>query len=168
MIVEIQKISRLEKHQYFSWGYACNFTKYLSYFQSNAISFGFSSFYLFTLEINVRKHTFRHMCPAKIQISLHIHAVWSESSLGASGQPRMQHFFMHTCISEGMFFHIASETRKYSAGNELQFSTLGKNFRWHFKIFFLIFPRKQVLTFHANCLHLRQFNEMSNPVFWEK
>ena len=29
--------------------------------------------------------------------------------------------------------------------------------RRHFEIFFLIFPRKQVLTFHANCLHWRQF-----------
>ena len=32
---------------------------------------------------NIRKRTFGHMRPAKIQISLHIRAVWSESSLGA-------------------------------------------------------------------------------------
>ena len=32
---------------------------------------------------NVRKRTFGHMHPAKIQISLRIRAVWSESSLGA-------------------------------------------------------------------------------------
>ena len=31
---------------------------------------------------NVRKHTFGHVCPLKIQISLCIRAVWSESSLG--------------------------------------------------------------------------------------
>ena len=32
---------------------------------------------------NVRKRTFGHMRPAKIQISLRIRAVWSESPLGA-------------------------------------------------------------------------------------
>ena len=32
---------------------------------------------------NVRKRTFGHVHPAKIQISLRIRAVWSESSLGA-------------------------------------------------------------------------------------
>ena len=31
---------------------------------------------------NVRKRTFEHVRPAKIQISLRIRAVWSESSLG--------------------------------------------------------------------------------------
>ena len=40
----------------------------------------------------------------------------------------------------------------------LTLSTPGKNFsRRHFEIFFLIFPRKQNLTFHANCLQWRQF-----------
>ena len=29
------------------------------------------------------ENTFGHVCPAKFQISLRIHAVWSESSLGA-------------------------------------------------------------------------------------
>ena len=28
---------------------------------------------------------------------------------------------------------------------------------WQFDDIFLIFPRKQNLTFHANCLHWRQF-----------
>ena len=32
----------------------------------------------------------------------------------------------------------------------------------------LIFPRKQDLTFHANCLLRDNLHEMSNPVFWEK
>ena len=31
---------------------------------------------------------------------------------------------------------------------------------------FLMFPRKQDLTFHANCLH--NSHEISNPVFLEK
>ena len=31
---------------------------------------------------NVRNHTFEHVCPVKIQISMHIHTFWSESSLG--------------------------------------------------------------------------------------
>ena len=38
-------------------------------------------------------------------------------------------------------------------------------------IFFLIFPQKQDLTFHANCLHWRHYyylHEMSKPVFLEK
>ena len=39
----------------------------------------------------------------------------------------------------------------------LTLSTLGEIFSRHIEIFFLIFPRKQVLTFHANCLQWRQF-----------
>ena len=35
------------------------------------------------MSLNVRKRTFRHVLSAKIQISLRIRAVWSESSLGA-------------------------------------------------------------------------------------
>ena len=35
------------------------------------------------MSCNIRKCTFEHVCPAKSQISLHIHVVWSESSLGA-------------------------------------------------------------------------------------
>ena len=31
----------------------------------------------------IRKRTLDNMRPAKIQFSLHIHAIWSESSLGA-------------------------------------------------------------------------------------
>ena len=32
-----------------------------------------------------------------------------------------------------------------------------------------IFPRKQDLMFHANCLSIRDnLHEMPNPVFWEK
>ena len=33
------------------------------------------------MSCNVRKRTFWHVCPTKFQISLHIHTVWSESSL---------------------------------------------------------------------------------------
>ena len=35
------------------------------------------------LSHDVRKCTFEHVRTAKIQISLHIRAIWSESSLGA-------------------------------------------------------------------------------------
>ena len=35
------------------------------------------------MDFNVRKHTFRHVRPAKILISLRIRAVWPESSLEA-------------------------------------------------------------------------------------
>ena len=37
---------------------------------------------LFVLVWYFRKYTYGHVCPAKIQISLHIRAGWSESSLG--------------------------------------------------------------------------------------
>ena len=73
----------------------------------------------------------------------------------------------------------------------LTLSTLGKIFsRLHIEIFFLFFPRKMDLLFHANCLFsaddiLKYFPyfsqktgldisigynslEMSNPVFWKK
>ena len=48
-----------------------------------------------------------------------------------------------------------------SASNQilrLTLSTLGKIFsRQHIEIFFVIFPRKHVLVFHANCLQCKQF-----------
>ena len=48
----------------------------------------------------------------------------------------------------------------------LMLSTLGKNFsRRQIYDIFLIFPRKQDLTFHANCLNL---HKKSNSVFREK
>ena len=43
--------------------------------------------------------------------------------------------------------------------------------RQYFEIFFLPFPRKQVLTFHVNSLIVSngdKLHEMSNRVFWEK
>ena len=47
-------------------------------------------------------------------------------------------------------------------------STLGKIFsRRHIEIIFLFFPRKQALTFHANCLQGDNLHEMLNLVFWE-
>ena len=48
------------------------------------------------VSLNVRKRTFEHMRPAKIQIRLRIRAVWSESSLGAVWMPKMRCFFMWT------------------------------------------------------------------------
>ena len=48
-------------------------------------------------------------------------------------------------------------------------SMLGKIFnRQDFEIFFIIFPRKQALTFYANVSNGDNLLEMSNPVFWEK
>ena len=42
--------------------------------------------------------------------------------------------------------------------SKLLLSTLGKIFsRRHIETFFFVFPLKQVLTFHANCLQWRQF-----------
>ena len=49
----------------------------------------------------------------------------------------------------------------------LTLSTLGYNFRrWHFGIIF--FPRKQILTFHANCLQWTQFERNVKSFFWEQ
>ena len=45
---------------------------------------------------------------------------------------------------------------------------IGKNFSQHFELFFLIFPRKQALTFHANCLLRKQFASNVKPVFGEQ
>ena len=41
---------------------------------------------------NVRKRTLWYMRPAKIQISLRIRAVWSESSLGAFWLAKVKNF----------------------------------------------------------------------------
>ena len=35
------------------------------------------------MSLNVRKRTFEHVRQVKIQISLRIHTIWSESALGA-------------------------------------------------------------------------------------
>ena len=43
---------------------------------------------------SIRKHTFGHVYPCKIQTSLFICADWSESFLGKFRFPRMQSFFM--------------------------------------------------------------------------
>ena len=45
---------------------------------------------------NIRKQTFGCVRPAKLQINLHIHAFWSESSLAAFLIDRMQSVFMRT------------------------------------------------------------------------
>ena len=77
---------------------------------------------------DIRKCTFQHVCPVKIQISLHIRAVWSESSPGLFGI-NMDAKFLHSdksdsgqtarthrlvwvffgWISEGMFSGIAAQ-----------------------------------------------------------
>ena len=44
----------------------------------------------------------------------------------------------------------------------------GKFSRRQIDSIFLIFSRKQDLTFHANCLHGDNLHEMSSPVSWEK
>ena len=56
------------------------------------------------LSQNIRKHTFGHVRSAKIQISLRIRAVWSESSLGA--------FWM---AKDAKFLHVGYEDSNQSA-----------------------------------------------------
>ena len=59
-----------------------------------------------------------HVRPAKIQISLHIRAGWSESSLGAFGIAKHAEFFMRITkthwehMSEGTFSHVAAQCIK--------------------------------------------------------
>ena len=48
------------------------------------------------LSLNIRKRTYKHVRTAKIQISLRIRAVWSESSLGAFLDSQWYSFFMRT------------------------------------------------------------------------
>ena len=51
----------------------------------------------------------------------------------------------------------------------LTFRMLGKNFsRRYFEIFFLFFPRKQDLSFYANCIRNGDnLHNVSNPVSWK-
>ena len=52
----------------------------------------------------------------------------------------------------------------------LKLSTLDKKFsRRHFEIFFFFFPRKQILTFYANCFLScgDNLHKMSNPIYWK-
>ena len=58
-------------------------------------------------------------------------------------------------LSANLLFHTYKQLNV-----ALNLSTLSKNFSRNFKIFFLfnlIFPRKRVLTLHANCFLWRQF-----------
>ena len=53
---------------------------------------------LFTFEPQRQKTYLRHVRQAKIQISLRIHAVWSESSVGAFQIAKTQSFFMRKTL----------------------------------------------------------------------
>ena len=67
----------------------------------------------------VRKRTSGFVRPAKIQISLRIRAVWSESSLGAFWIAKDAEFLQTdnedsdrtAHMSEGMFSHVVAQTR---------------------------------------------------------
>ena len=64
------------------------------------------------LSHNIRKHTLGNVCPVTIQISLHIHAIWLESSLGLLWIERMQSSLcgqlkiLH--MSENMLSYVAT------------------------------------------------------------
>ena len=51
-------------------------------------------------ELQRQKITFGHVRPAKIQISLRIRAVWSESSLGTFWIAILDSFFMWTTMTD--------------------------------------------------------------------
>ena len=50
----------------------------------------------------------------------------------------------------------------------LTLSMLAKKSSRHFKIFFLFFPEKRILIFHANYLLRNNLHEISKPIFWEE
>ena len=128
----------------------------------------------------MRKRTFRHARPAKIQISLHIHAVWSESSLGtfwtaqdakvlhAGNEDADQNMMMCRLIC--VFFGLTCQKVHFLILRLICWAlltlkapiTTAADDKF-FYLFFFIFQRKQVLTFHVN--HLL---EISKRVFSEK
>ena len=68
------------------------------------------------------------------------------------------------CIS--FMTHLVAAFLKLLIVLSLTFTTLWANSAEDkLMIFYIIFPRKQVLTIHANSPSL---HELSNPVFWEK
>ena len=85
-----------------------------------------------------------------------------ESSLKATMETRINHAdvqadmgFCHVC-DQGCFFVVFFSHDMTHVLLRLGF-WVKKFSRRHTEIFFLFFPRKQDLSFHANCLHWRQF-----------
>ena len=71
-------------------------------------------------ELHVYKYTFGHVRPAKIQISLRIRAVWSESSLGA--------FWIG---KDAKFLYVENEDSDYTADSQIDL-----RLRWaHMSVF---------------------------------
>ena len=87
---------------------------------------------------NVRKHTSRHVCPAKIQIGLRILAVWSKSSLGA--------------------FWVASDAKFFNAYNEDSNHTALHRLIWVFVICTCF------LTLRLIIVSLRAHNVETTPI----
>ena len=70
-------------------------------------------------------------------------------------------------------FHISGHHRCCMSSKKFSFNlyhSLGEFSRQQTDDILLIFPRKQDLTFHANCLQRKGDNlhEISNPISWEK
>ena len=63
---------------------------------------------------------------------------------------------------------LCAERKKAKINRMNLYQSLGKFSRWKTDDIVLIFPRKQDLTFHANCLHWRQFAWNVKSCFQEK
>ena len=117
------------------------------------------------------RHHSQHQRPrltcAQVQSDLPLYFTSRVYSVLASSMQTMK-ALIRPCIYEALSgpLPFAYMIKSLQAGHgsykressPLTLSTLGKIFtRWHFEIFFLIFLRKQDMTFHANCLLWRQF-----------
>ena len=84
-----------------------------------------------SISLNVRKYTFRHVRPAKNQISLRVRAVWSESSLHSFWIAKDAKFFMRTTKT-----YKTAQMRRFiwmfvgRTDQKVRFLTLGLNIFW--------------------------------------
>ena len=118
------------------------------------------SFYMRTTDTyapshNIRKRTFGHMRPAKIQISLRIRAVWSESSLGALGYPRMQSFYMRTTDTYAPSHNIRKRTFGHMRPAKIQIGLRIRAVRSESLLDALGYPRMQ--SFYIRTTVTRRF-----------
>ena len=95
-------------------------------------------------------------------LTMCLFSVLMHNAYSANKKCNRPFFFFLKCQVLFSLKNNKSENRSLSATiffSTLTLNTLGRSFgRLHIEIsFFFIFPRKQDLTFHANCLHWRKF-----------
>ena len=98
------------------------------------------------LSNNVRKRTFRHVRPAKIQISLRIRTVWSESSLGVFLIARNVKF-LHARMSRLIRSSLGARVRRYVFSH----SNLLCAITFFFNVFIIHYVRFTSITYSSRC-----------------